>query len=42
LPHQGFANFLFADGHVTALNRYADGQMTFWYDKLANWQCTAP
>lgn len=42
LPHQGFANFLFADGHVAAHNRYAEGQMTFWYDRMANWQCSPP
>ena len=35
--HQGFANFLFADGHVGPLNRYSLGQMTYWYDTEANW-----
>ena len=41
-PHQGAANILFADGHVVGLTRYADGQMTYWYDQLANWSATAP
>ena len=41
-PHQGMVNVLFADGHVGALNRYADGQMTYWYDTNANWSAVHP
>ena len=41
-PHQGFANFLFADGHAGGLNRYGDGQMTYWYDTNSNWSATHP
>lgn len=41
-PHQGFANCLFADGHVGPLNQYGDGQLTYWYNKQANWSVTAP
>ena len=37
-PHLGYANFLFADGHVAPFNRYDPDQMTYWYDKMANWQ----
>jgi prepilin-type processing-associated H-X9-DG protein len=41
-PHAGYGNFLFADGHVTAFQRWEDRQMTYWYTKLANWQSTPP
>ena len=41
-PHLGFANFLFADGHVGSLKQYGEGQMTYWYDTNANWKATAP
>ena len=41
-PHLGFANFLFADGHVGPLGKYSDGQMTYWYDTNANWAATYP
>jgi prepilin-type N-terminal cleavage/methylation domain-containing protein/prepilin-type processing-associated H-X9-DG protein len=37
-PHLGFANFLFADGHVAPFNHFDVTQMTYWYDKMANWQ----
>ena len=37
-PHLGYANFLFADGHVAPFERFDATQMTYWYDKLANWQ----
>ena len=40
--HQGSANMLFADGHAGPLSHYSDGQMTYWYDKLANWSLSAP
>ncbi|MFZ4695402.1 MAG: prepilin-type N-terminal cleavage/methylation domain-containing protein [Verrucomicrobiia bacterium] len=42
LPHNGAANFLFADGHVAAFNHYETNQMTYWYDKNADWQTTLP
>jgi len=41
-PHQGAANFLFADGHVGPLSRYSTGQMTYWYDTNANWSASHP
>ena len=41
-PHLGMANILFADGHVGPLNRYTDGQMTYWYDTNANWTAVHP
>lgn len=41
-PHTGYANFLFADGHVTSHNRFDEGQMTYWYDAMANWKATHP
>ncbi|MEI8064351.1 MAG: prepilin-type N-terminal cleavage/methylation domain-containing protein [Verrucomicrobiota bacterium] len=41
-PHLGFANFLFADGHVSPLKEYSDGQMTYWYDTNCNWKATHP
>jgi prepilin-type processing-associated H-X9-DG protein/prepilin-type N-terminal cleavage/methylation domain-containing protein len=37
-PHLGYANFLFADGHVAPFNHFDTTQMTYWYDKMANWQ----
>jgi prepilin-type N-terminal cleavage/methylation domain-containing protein/prepilin-type processing-associated H-X9-DG protein len=37
-PHLGFANFLFADGHVAPFDHFDVTQMTYWYDKMANWQ----
>jgi prepilin-type N-terminal cleavage/methylation domain-containing protein/prepilin-type processing-associated H-X9-DG protein len=37
-PHLGYANFLFADGHVAPFSRFDVTQMTYWYDKMANWQ----
>ena len=37
-PHLGYANFLFADGHVAPFNHFDVTQMTYWYDKMANWQ----
>jgi prepilin-type N-terminal cleavage/methylation domain-containing protein/prepilin-type processing-associated H-X9-DG protein len=40
--HLGFANFLFADGHVSSVDRFVPGQMTYWYSASANWQKTAP
>jgi prepilin-type processing-associated H-X9-DG protein len=40
--HAQFANFLFADGHVSAFDRFASGQMTYWYAAMANWQPTQP
>ena len=41
-PHNGFANFLFADGHVASYNHFESGQMTYWYDAMANWQTNQP
>lgn len=41
-PHAGFANFLFADGHVEAFNRFDASRMTYWYDAMANWRATHP
>lgn len=41
-PHDGQANFLFADGHVGAYKSFVNGSMTFWYDALANWQPDVP
>ena len=40
--HAGYSNFLFCDGHVAAHNKYEDGQMTYWYDTMANWNTNAP
>jgi prepilin-type N-terminal cleavage/methylation domain-containing protein/prepilin-type processing-associated H-X9-DG protein len=40
--HLGMANFLFADTHVAAFRRFETGQMTYWYQKMANWQTTEP
>jgi prepilin-type processing-associated H-X9-DG protein/prepilin-type N-terminal cleavage/methylation domain-containing protein len=40
--HNGFANFLFADGHVAAFKKYDSSQMTYWFDSMANWQLTQP
>jgi len=40
--HLGTANFLFADGHVAAFSRFDTGQMTYWYNAMANWQATTP
>jgi prepilin-type N-terminal cleavage/methylation domain-containing protein/prepilin-type processing-associated H-X9-DG protein len=40
--HLGFANLLFADGHVGSFNRFVPGQMTYWYRAMANWQKTEP
>ncbi len=40
--HLGLANFLFADGHVAAYNRFVPGQMTYWYRAMANWQTSEP
>ena len=37
-PHLGYCNFLFADGHVAPFNHFDVSQMTYWYDKMANWQ----
>jgi prepilin-type N-terminal cleavage/methylation domain-containing protein/prepilin-type processing-associated H-X9-DG protein len=37
-PHLGYSNFLFADGHVAPFNHFDVTQMTYWYDKMANWQ----
>ena len=37
-PHLGYANFLFADGHVAPFDHFDVTQMTYWYDKMANWQ----
>jgi len=41
-PHTGYANFLFADGHVTAYNHFDVSQMTYWYDGMGNWQTNYP
>jgi prepilin-type N-terminal cleavage/methylation domain-containing protein/prepilin-type processing-associated H-X9-DG protein len=41
-PHVGAGNFLFADGHAASVARWDAAQMTYWYDKMANWQSTAP
>jgi prepilin-type N-terminal cleavage/methylation domain-containing protein/prepilin-type processing-associated H-X9-DG protein len=41
-PHAGLANFLFADAHVAAFNHFDPGQMTYWYDGMANWQTNHP
>lgn len=42
--HQGLENFLFADGHVAALNTkaYSPSSATYFYATLANWQKPAP
>jgi prepilin-type N-terminal cleavage/methylation domain-containing protein/prepilin-type processing-associated H-X9-DG protein len=40
--HVGFANFLFADGHVSSFDRFIPGQMTYWYSLSGNWQRTPP
>jgi prepilin-type N-terminal cleavage/methylation domain-containing protein/prepilin-type processing-associated H-X9-DG protein len=40
--HLGFANFLFADGHVAAFDHFDPAQMTYWYFGTANWQNTPP
>jgi len=40
--HVGFANFLFADGHIAAFNHFDPGQMTYWYTAAGNWQKTPP
>ncbi|MCG3146766.1 MAG: hypothetical protein PCFJNLEI_00200 [Verrucomicrobiae bacterium] len=40
--HDGYANFVFADGHVSSHYKFDLGQMTYWYHKLANWQATLP
>ena len=40
--HVGAANFLFADAHVAPFGGFEFGQMTYWYDKMANWQTTEP
>jgi len=37
-PHLGYAHFLFADGHVAPFNHFDRAQMTYWYDKMADWQ----
>jgi prepilin-type N-terminal cleavage/methylation domain-containing protein/prepilin-type processing-associated H-X9-DG protein len=41
-PHSGFANFLFADGHVASVDRFDPTQMTYWYAAMANWQTKQP
>lgn len=40
--HLGQANFLFADGHVTAAARFDLERMTYWPHTMANWQTTVP
>lgn len=42
--HQGLENFLFADGHVAALNTktYSASGATYFYAARANWQKPAP
>jgi prepilin-type processing-associated H-X9-DG protein len=42
--HKGLENFLFADGHVAALNTktYSTSGATYFYATLANWQKPAP
>jgi prepilin-type processing-associated H-X9-DG protein/prepilin-type N-terminal cleavage/methylation domain-containing protein len=40
--HGGYSNFLFADGHAAAFNRFDDTQMTYWYDSMANWTTNSP
>ena len=40
--HDGYANFVFADGHVSAYSKFDTNQMTYWYHTLANWQATLP
>lgn len=42
LLHSGFANILFADGHVSPMSRYSNGQLTYWYDINANWAAAHP
>jgi prepilin-type N-terminal cleavage/methylation domain-containing protein/prepilin-type processing-associated H-X9-DG protein len=42
LPHLGYANFLFADGHVAPHARFDPAEMTYWYLAIANWQNTPP
>lgn len=41
-PHLGFANFLFADGHVAPHARFDSAEMTYWYYAIADWRDTAP
>lgn len=40
--HAGYSNFLFVDGHVAAFSKFDAGQMTYWYDAMANWTTNAP
>ncbi|MEI6085829.1 MAG: prepilin-type N-terminal cleavage/methylation domain-containing protein [Verrucomicrobiota bacterium] len=40
--HDGFANFVFADGHVSSHGKFDTGQMTYWYNGLANWGTVSP
>lgn len=42
LPHLHRANFLYADQHVADAEQFLVGGMTYWYDKMENWQATAP
>jgi prepilin-type processing-associated H-X9-DG protein len=42
LPHNGSANFLFADGHVAAFNHFETNQMTYWYERNADWATSIP
>lgn len=39
--HAGYSNFLFGDGHVGAYKQFVDGQMTYWYHALGNWNTNA-
>jgi prepilin-type N-terminal cleavage/methylation domain-containing protein/prepilin-type processing-associated H-X9-DG protein len=41
-PHDGAGNLLFADGHASSATHWQSAHMTYWYDKMANWQSTAP
>lgn len=41
-PHQGGVNFLFADQHVAMFRRYEKQQITYWYDKDADWAVAIP
>lgn len=41
-PHQGGVNLLFADLHVAAFRRFETNQMTYWYEKGADWAVAIP
>jgi len=40
--HEGYSNFLFADGHVAKLSQSETNSITYWYHTIADWAATVP